>query len=42
MEQAIEPAPFCSMMGISIGSIKGVGEKRLDEIMAVIERHLGV
>ena len=23
-----------------IGSIKGVGEKRLDEIMAVIERHL--
>lgn len=25
-----------------ICSIKGVGEKRLDEIMAVIERHLGV
>ncbi len=25
-----------------IGSIKGVGEKRLDEIMAVIEKHLGV
>lgn len=23
-----------------IGGIKGVGEKRLDEIMAVIERHL--
>ena len=25
-----------------IGSIKGVGEKRLDEIMAVIEKHLGI
>ncbi len=25
-----------------IGSNKGVGEKRLDEIMAVIERHLVV
>ncbi len=25
-----------------IGSIKGVGEKRLDEIMAVIGKHLGV
>ena len=25
-----------------IGSIKGVGEKRLDEIMAVIKLHLGV
>lgn len=25
-----------------IGSIKGVGEKRLDEIMAVIEKHLDV
>ena len=25
-----------------IGSIKGVGEKRLDEIMAVIERNLGI
>ena len=25
-----------------ISSIKGVGEKRLDEIMAVIEKHLGV
>ena len=25
-----------------IGSIKGVGEKRLDEIMAVIKKHLGV
>ena len=25
-----------------ISGIKGVGEKRLDEIMAVIERHLGV
>lgn len=23
-----------------IGGIKGIGEKRLDEIMAVIERHL--
>ena len=25
-----------------LGSIKGLGEKRLDEIMMVIERHLGV
>ena len=25
-----------------IGSIKGVGEKRLDEIMAVVEKYLGV
>ena len=25
-----------------IGSIKGVGEKWLDEIMVVIERHLGI
>ena len=25
-----------------IGSIKGVGEKRLDEIMCVIERNLGI
>lgn len=25
-----------------IGKIKGIGEKRLDEIMSVIERHLGV
>lgn len=25
-----------------IGSIKGVGEKRLEEIISVIERHLGV
>lgn len=25
-----------------ISSIKGVGEKRLDEIMAVIKKHLGV
>ena len=25
-----------------IGSIKGVGEKRLDEIMAVIQKHLGI
>lgn len=25
-----------------IGSIRGVGEKRLDEIMAVIEKHLGI
>ena len=25
-----------------ISSIKGVGEKRLDEIMAVIEKHLGI
>ena len=25
-----------------LGSIKGVGEKRLDEIMMVIEKHLSV
>ena len=25
-----------------LGSIKGVGKKRLDEIMAVIEKHLGI
>ena len=36
------PSLDLSELRKEIGSIKGVGEKRLDEIMAVIERHLRV
>lgn len=42
MEDAEAPILDIGELRKEIGSIKGVGEKRLDEIMAVIERHLGV
>ena len=42
MEDAEAPTLDLGELRNEIGSIKGVGEKRLDEIMAVIERHLGV
>ena len=34
--------PYTDELRKELGSIKGVGEKRLDEIMAVIEKHLGI
>lgn len=42
MEDAEAPILDLGELRKGIGGIKGVGEKRLDEIMAVIERHLGV
>ena len=42
MEDAEAPTLDLDVLRTELGSIKGVGEKRLDEIMAVIERHLGV
>lgn len=42
MEDAEAPVLDLGELRKEIGSIKGVGEKRLDEIMAMIERHLGV
>lgn len=42
MEDAEAPTLDLGELREEIGSIKGVGEKRLDEIMAVIEKHLGV
>ena len=42
MEDAETPTLDLGGLRTEIGSIKGVGEKRLDEIMAVIERHLGI
>ena len=42
MEDAEAPTLDLGELRNEIGSIKGVGEKRLDEIMAVIEKHLGV
>lgn len=42
MEDAEDPTLDLSELRKGIGGIKGVGEKRLDEIMTVIERHLGV
>ena len=36
------PALDLNELKKEIGSIKGVGKKRLDEIMTVIERHLGI
>lgn len=42
MEDAEAPTLDLGELRKEIGSIKGVGEKRLDEIMAVIERYLGV
>ena len=42
MKDAEAPTLDLGVLRKEIGGIKGVGEKRLDEIMAVIERHLGV
>ena len=42
MEDAETPTLDLGELKKELGSIKGVGEKRLDEIMAVIERHLRV
>ena len=42
MEDANAPTLDLGELRTELGSIKGIGEKRLDEIMAVIERHLGV
>lgn len=42
MEDAEAPTLDFEKLRKEIGSIKGVGEKRLDEIMAVIEKHLGL
>ena len=42
MEDAEAPMLDLGELRKEIGSIKGVGEKRLDEIMAVIERNLGI
>ena len=42
MEDAEAPTLDLGELRTELGSIKGIGEKRLDEIMAVIERHLGV
>ena len=41
MEDAEAPTLDLGALRKELGGIKGVGEKRLDEIMAVIERHLG-
>ena len=42
MEDAEAPTLDLNELRTELGSIKGVGEKRLDEIMAVIEKHLGI
>ena len=42
MEDAEGPTLDLGELRKEIGSIKGVGDKRLEEIMAVIERHLGI
>lgn len=42
MADAEAPTLDLGKLKKEIGSIKGVGEKRLDEIMAVIKLHLGV
>lgn len=42
MADAEAPTLDLGELRAEIGSIKGVGEKRLDEIMAVIEKHLGI
>ncbi|MBQ8011629.1 MAG: hypothetical protein IJ265_08750 [Oscillospiraceae bacterium] len=42
MEDAEAPMLDLGELRTELGSIKGVGEKRLDEIMAVIEKHLGI
>ncbi len=42
MEDANTPTLDLGELRKEIGGIKGVGEKRLDEIMTVIEKHLGI
>lgn len=42
MEDAEAPTLDLGKLKEEIGGIKGVGEKWLDEIMAVIEKHLSV
>ena len=42
MEDAEAPTLDLGELRKEIGGIKGVGEKRLDEIMMVIEKHLSV
>ncbi len=42
MEDANAPTLDLGELRKEIGSIKGVGEKRLDEIMVVIEKHLNI
>ncbi len=42
MEDANAPTLDLGELRNEIGGIKGVGEKRLDEIIAVIEKHLGI
>lgn len=42
MEDVQTPTLDLGELRNELACIKGVGEKRLDEIMAVIERHLGV
>lgn len=42
MEDAQTPTLDLCELRKQIGSIKGMGEKRLDEIMSVIQKHLGI
>lgn len=42
MQDASEATLDLDELRKEIGGIKGVGEKRLDEIMAVVEKYLGV
>ena len=42
LKDADTPALDLGELRDELSSIKGVGEKRLDEIMTVIEKHLGV
>lgn len=42
MEDTEVPTLDLSELWKELGNIKGIGEKRLDEIMAAIEKHLGV
>jgi len=42
MQDASEATLDLDELRKEIGGIKGVGEKRLDEIMAVVKKHLGI
>ncbi len=42
MADAETPTLDLGELRTELGSIKGVGEKRLDEIMAMIKKHLGI
>ncbi|MBQ7008085.1 MAG: hypothetical protein IJN05_02600 [Ruminococcus sp.] len=42
MEDAETPTLDLGELKIKLSSIKGIGDKRLNEIMEVIEKHLGV